>query len=252
MTQQRPAAKRTVKRRGDDEASLRVRADALHKDGMPFQMAMAVAHGRMDLSEALERMSRKDKVSRLVDEHGLTPALATQVAMGHVDLQIILRRRRLQEHRDANRDRTMLEPGNRLTFGLHGRRVVTGVVGAATPYSFMLTPDEGEAEEIHKLQVKFAYAPEHWKRAKKAIRMDKVLSKTPREPIPRPQDRYGCSDKRLFSYVDRRDEIGVTLLEGEMIRGTVKWFSRYEIGLEVRGDVDIFVFRHALHEVTNS
>ncbi|MCA9297923.1 MAG: hypothetical protein H6737_12850 [Alphaproteobacteria bacterium] len=228
---------------------MKAKADALHKDGMPFQMAMAVAHGRMDLSEALERMSRKDKVNRLVEDHDLTRALATQVAMGHVDLEIILRRRRLKEHRDENRDRSVLEVGNRLTLGLHGRRLVTGTVVDTSPYSVTIKPDDGEPEEIHKLQIKLAYSPDDWKRAKKAIRTDKNLAKSPREPIPRPQDRYGCSDKRLFSYVDRGEEIVVTLLEGEVVRGKVLWFSRYEIALQVRGETDIVVLRHALHDV---
>ncbi len=248
MAQDRSADKRT---RSPDEEALRRRADELHKDGMPFQMAMAVAHGRMDLSEALERMSRKDRVNRLVEEHGLTRALATQVAMGHVELKTILRRRRLKAHRDEHRDRTVLEPGNHMTFGLHGKRLVTGTVGEVSAYSFSFTPDDGEPEDVHKLQVKLAYDPKDWKRAKKAIRTDRALAKNPREPVPRPQDRYGCSDKRLFSYVDRGDEITVTLLEGELIKGRVRWFSRYEMALEVRGDATLYIFRHALHDVSN-
>jgi sRNA-binding regulator protein Hfq len=248
MAQDRSANKRA---RTPDEEALRRRADELHEGGMPFQMAMAVAHGRMDLSEALERMSRKDRVNRLVEEHDLTRALATQIAMGHVELKTILRRRRLQQHRDEHRDRTVLETGNHMTFGLHGKRLLTGTVGGVEAYGFELTPEDGEPEVIHKLQVKFAYDPKDWKRAKKAIRTDRALAKKPRDPIPRPQDRYGCSDKRLFSYVDRGDDITVTLLEGEVIKGQVKWFSRYEMALEVRGDALLYIFRHALHDVSN-
>lgn len=250
MTQEKPARK-VVRRKGEE--AFRARAEALHKEGMPFQMAMAVAHGRMDLSEALERMARKDRVQRLVDEYGLSHALATQVAMGHADLDQILRRQRLERHREAHRERSWLETGRPVTLGLHGKRVVTGSVEEVTPYLFRFTfekPADGvTSEEIHKLQVKYAYSPDDWKRAKKAIKIDKVLSAEPRGPVVRPQDRYGCSDKRLFSYVDRGSEITVTLLEGEILRGRVGWFSRYEIGLEIRGETEIGVFRHALVDV---
>lgn len=252
MTQERPGRK-VVRRKpaAVNEEAVRARADALHRDGMPFQMAMAVAHGRMDLSEALERMARKDRVERLVEEHGLTRALATQVAMGHADLNLILRRQRLEAHRTEHRDRTWLEVGRPVTLGLHGKRVVTGQIQEATAYSLLFRHEraDGEPEEIHKLQVKYAYAPDDWKRAKKAMKIDKALAAIPREPVVRPQDRYGCSDRRLFTYLDKEQDITVTLLEGEILRGRVTWFSRYEIGLEIRGEAEIGVFRHALHHV---
>lgn len=248
---EQPPARRVVKRKPAVDPVARAKAEALHKDGMPFQMAMAVAHGKLRLNDALERMARKQRAERLVEQHGLDNALATQVAMGHVQLEVVLRRRRRREHRDQNRDRTTLIEGKRLTLGLHGRRSLSGTVGEVTSYLFGFAPDGGEFEEIHKLQVRYAYSREDWKRAKKAIKTDKTLA-GPSEPVPRPQDRYGCSDKRLFRYHDQETEIAVTLLEGDVIRGKVAWFSRYEIGLAVRGDVGVVAFRHALRNVTSS
>ena len=66
------------------------RAQALHEQGMPFQMALAVAHGRLDLNEALERMARNDRILRLMKKHDLSRALATQVALGQADLDRVL------------------------------------------------------------------------------------------------------------------------------------------------------------------
>ena len=51
-----------ARRKPKPDMEVKSRADALAAQGMPYQMAMAVAHGRMDLNEALERMSRKDRV----------------------------------------------------------------------------------------------------------------------------------------------------------------------------------------------
>lgn len=233
--------------------AVRERAQDLTRSGMPFQMAMAVAQGRLELNDALERLARRAEVERLMRKHDLNRALATQIAMGHADLEAFLAKRRMESHRQENRDRSVLDEaaadGLARTFGLHGQRVVTGVVTTLDAYQASLKEGEGEPELVHKLQFKYAYMPDDWKKVKKAIRKDKALAKEPREPITRPQDRYTISDKRLFRYMDQGTVVDVTLLEGEAIRGAVKWFGRYEFGLEVKGGYGLTVFRHALHHV---
>lgn len=225
----------------------RRRADELHDQGMPYQMAMAVAQGRLDLSEALERMARKDRVTKLMERHDLSRALATQVAIGHADLEQVLARRRLDTHRKEHHDRTCLTPGGpSVAIQLHDR-VVKGVVTALEPYTF--TIGEGDAaEEVHKLEAKYGYAPGAWKAVKKAVRSDKKADGEAR-PATRPQDRYSCSDKRLFGYLDRRDEVQISLLDGDVLKGVLTWFGRYEFGLMVKGDVEVTVFRHALRSI---
>jgi sRNA-binding regulator protein Hfq len=56
----------------------------------------------------------------------------------------------------------------------------------------------------------------------------------------------------LFGYHDVGIEVVVTLLEGEVLRGIVAWFSRYEFALTVKGGVQVTVFRHALVNVTEA
>lgn len=232
---------------------VRQRADELHANGMPYQMAMAVAHGKLELNEALERLERKEQVNKLMRKHDLSRALATQVAIGHADLDQVLARRRREAHRGENRDRTCLVASEvPITLGLMGKRVVTGVITQAEAYTFRFRERGAEEDaDIHKLKVKYAYAPGDWKKAKKAIRMDKRIASLGEEPALRPQDRYSCSDKRLFAYMDANTEVGATLMEGEQVRGVVRWFGRYEFGLEVRGGVELTIFRHALRDLTS-
>jgi sRNA-binding regulator protein Hfq len=240
-------------RKPKPDASVRARADELIASGMPYQMAMAVAHGRMELNEALERMARKDRVNALMDRHQLSRALATQIALGHADLEQVLARRRLDVHRTDNRDRSCLLPGARLALVLHDGRTLKGVVGEVEPYQLTFTPDgapDGSApEQLHKLKLLYAYAPEAWKAVKKGVRSDKKASDT-EAPAVRPQDRYSCSDRRLFGYLDRGVELNITLLDKSVMRGTVVWFGRYEFGLKLRTDGEVTVFRHALRDVS--
>jgi len=216
---------------------------------MPYQMAMAVAHGKLDLSEALERMATKDRVQKLMDRYDLSRALATQVAIGHADLDKVLARRRLADHREANRERTSLEVSETpLTLQLFGGESVRGAISAVDAYTFTLQEKSAE-REVHKLEVKYTYAPGDWKKVKKAVRVDKKVASRELRPEPRPQDRYSCSDKRLFGYLDSELPVTAILLEGDVLGGVVTWFGRYEFGLRVKGDVEVTVFRHALHDL---
>jgi len=255
-----PVPIRTRHDKRDDhrrQERIRKRAEDLHESGMPFQMAMAVAHGRMELNEALERMSRNDRIEKLMRKHKLSRALATQIAMGQADLERVLYRRRMEEHRLANRQRSILEASlkdrRRLVLGLHGQKEVAGEVQAIDTYTLTFLPQgAGEPMSIHKLQVKYAYRPSQEKRVQRVRSVNAELAGKPVEPLERPQDRYPCSDKRLFRYVDRRITVNATLLEGEQFSGEIGWFSRYEFQMIHKGEPVVTIFRHALHDLSEA
>jgi sRNA-binding regulator protein Hfq len=251
---QRPGSedRKAPKRRPDEGA--RARANDLAASGMPIQMALAVAHGRMTLNEALEKMAQRDSVNKMMEKYALSRALATQIALGQASLELVLATRRMDDHRTTHRVRSILDEsqasGEPVTLLLHGRRRITGKVLLVDSYMFRVENEEGGAvEDIHKLQVKAAFHPEAYKRVRKTMKFDKALEKEPRPPVPRPQDRYTCSDKRLFRYMDERVEVVATTLEGEVFRGHVEWFSRFEFALGLKGDASVVVFRHALHDL---
>jgi sRNA-binding regulator protein Hfq len=215
-----------------------------------------VAHGKLTLNDAIERMARRSDVERLMRKHDLTRAIATQIVLGHANLEAYLQRRRLAAHRENYRTRSCLDDavaaGSTLTLLLHGQRRVEAKVKSIDPYDAVLAIEGGGEEQVRKLQIKATWRPDDYKRIKKVLRKDKALSEAPRGPIERPQDRYSCSDKRLFRYLDTQTEVDVTLLEGEVFSGTVQWFGRYEFGLEIKGGVVVTIFRHALSAITES
>ncbi len=228
---------------------VRAKAEKLHASGMPFQMAMAVAQGRLELNEALERLSRKERVNRLMEKHDLSRALATQIVIGHADLDQVLARRRMDEHRESHRERTVLVPDTAgLTLVCHGGKQIKGAIVSVEAYGVQVRVDGApDPVDVHKLQIKYVYRTADWKRVKKAVKAEKKSELA--EPVVRPQDRYTCSDKRLFGYLDRKPEVTVTLLEGDELKGEVTWFSRYEFGLKLKGDAEVTVFRHALTHI---
>lgn len=252
MMSERPRRRQKAPRKGNQRNNVKQKAQELTRSGMPFQMAMAVAQGRMELNEALERLARRAEVDRLVRKHGLSRSLATQVAMGHADLDAYLAKQRMENHLQEHLQHSCLDTSMRdeqaYVFGLHGGRRADAVVKNNDAYTVTLTGKDGE-EEVHKLQFKYGYVPDAWKKVRKSMKKDKALASEPREPIVRPQDRYSCSDKRLFRYMDDGAMIDVTLLEGEIFRGSVAWFGRFEFALELKGGVQVVIFRHALHRI---
>lgn len=229
------------------------KAKELIASGMPAPMAIVVSLGKLTFNQALERMARRHEVERLMRKHDLSRAIATQVVMGHASLDAYLQRRRLEAHRDSFRAASCLDDalgkGHALTILLHGARRIDAKVTAVSPYEVTVQVVGGGEEVIHKLQLKVAWKVDDYKRVKKVLRKDKALTEAPRPPIDRPQDRYSCSDKRLFRYVDAHTPIEVTLLEGEVVSGVVSWFGRYEFGLSHKGEPLVTVFRHAIHDI---
>ncbi len=224
----------------------------LQKDmGLPREVALRVARKEVTLNQVLNEMATRDKANNLMRRHGLDRALATQVAKGQADLDRVLHRRRMASHLALHAERSVLldalQDGRAWRFALHGHRVVTARVVGVDRYEARLAASGSDAEEpVHKLQFKLAWRPEEDKLARKGFRWDSALKEAPKPPVERPQDRFGCSNRKLFGWLEGDTKVGFTTLEGEIVQGKVAWFSRYEVGVSVRGKTEVIVFRHAL------
>ena len=223
--------------------------------GIPRSLAQQVVSGQLSLNGAIEKLALRDRVEALMRKHDMSRALATQIAIGHADLEVVLRRARMRAHKEAHYAESILDAaaadGRELGLGLHGRRTVRGAIASIDRYELDLRTEAGE-ERLHKLAIKFAFDPAQAKRVRRATRYDKARRAAPSEPIVRPQDRYTCSDRRLFGYIDAGVQVKVVTLEGELFRGRITTLRRYEFVLELKGGVALTVFRHALAELAEN
>jgi len=221
--------------------------------GLEKPLAVRVARNELSLSDAVETMARRDRVESLVRRHGFTRALATQIALGHADLDHQLRKRRLAQHLADNAQHSVLDDaladGELRGFGLHGERQLRARVVDVGRFEVGLQKDGEELRE-HKLQLKYAVAAADLKKFGRALRF--CADRGPREPIVRPQDRYPMSDRRLFGLLDRELTVAVTLLEGELLRGRITSLSRFELQLQLKGKLEVVVFRHAVCELSEA
>ncbi|MCP4803974.1 MAG: hypothetical protein GY913_08930 [Proteobacteria bacterium] len=231
-------------RRRDPELERRIEA-LIRDSGLSRASATQVALGRLELNEVLKKMALAAEVDSLIRRHELSRALATQVALGQADLEAVLFKRRMADHLGANANRSVLaealESKAKLALALHGRDVESRIA-SLDRYEVHL---ESEDEPVHKLQVKWCCPVMIKKKARRTLSWSDLKDK-PREPVWKPQDRYTCSNRRLFGYFDRETVVEVKLLEGEIFRGKLTWVGRFEFGLLVKNKVEITVFRHAL------
>jgi sRNA-binding regulator protein Hfq len=132
---------------------------------------------------------------------------------------------------------------------LHNAEQRRGRVTAIDRYELQLTAEGSAPEAIHKLRVKFLTEDEQTKGVRNQLRRDKERPERC-EPTWKPQERYGCSDRRLFGLIDEQAEIQVTLLEGEVFRGVPTWMGRWEFGLVLpKKKAEVVIFRHALFDL---
>jgi sRNA-binding regulator protein Hfq len=196
-------------------------------------------------------MARRDRVEALMARHGLNRALATQVELGQASLEGIMARRHIEEEFTRTRDKSVYDEAvankREYTFGLHEHRTLRAIVTANEQYEFVyVNAETKEPGREHKLQVKYAFPAEDYKKIRKGMDFDDTRKKRAVQPIPRPQDRYACSDKRLGHAFHAQQHIAATTLEGERFTGEIAWVSRFEIGVRIKGDREVVVFRHAL------
>jgi sRNA-binding regulator protein Hfq len=244
--------------RADQDSPARIeqkkKAVALAKDtGIPANLAHQVVLGNLKLNDVVERLAVRDRVDALVRKHDLPKSLATQIALGHADLDVVLQKRRLGAHLVAHRERSALvqahEHGRVISLAVHNAEHKRGRITAVGQYEVTLALDSGEQEVIHKARIKYMVDDEQAKAVRNQLRRDKALPERC-EPTWKPQDRYGCSDRRLFGLMDEQAEIQVTLREGEVLRGHATWMGRWEFGMVLpKKKVEVVIFRHALADL---
>lgn len=233
-----------------------VRANAEHivkTTGVPLDIAIRVAQGRLDLNDALKQMAQRDEIASLMARHGIERALATQIVLGQADLHLVLRRRRVDDHLAEQRDRDVFgaaaQGGVELIIGVHGRLLRRVKVNAIRAYEIdVVDVESGASETIHKTRVKFACDAQGWQKARKSMTWDDRRKARDVEPVMRPQDRYGCGNRRLGEAWDQKSDVVAVTLEGECFAGQVSYVARWEFGLRTRAGTDIVIFRHAVDD----
>jgi hypothetical protein len=161
----------------------------------------------------------------------------------------------LQEYLDERYNTSIFDQamasGKPWEFHLHGRRTFTANLLENRKWDMTVNIAGQGKEELQKVQVKYLYPSDLSESIKPLIRIDKKVEALGLEAILAPGKRYFVKNKSMFPLMKLKEVVFFTLLEGEIIRGIVADFSRYDITVSLKGARLVTILRHAIYEIRN-
>lgn len=134
-------------------------------------------------------------------------------------------------------------------FHLHGYRFIRAEILENLTYDMKLAIEDQGQEEIPKIQVKLLYPADLADSVRPLIKIDEKIKSLAMEPILSPHRRHFVKNKSLFPLMKEKQVVFLTLLEGEIIRGIIAGFSRYDITVNLKGSIPVTVLRHSIYDL---
>lgn len=134
---------------------------------------------------------------------------------------------------------------------LHGHRIIQADIRVNLVYDLKIRGVDAEEPVLSKTDVKLLYPSKLSEQVKSLLKTDKNVSKLAFEPIIKPSLRHHVKNKSLFPLMKERQVVFFTLLEGEVIKGLITGFSRYEITCSLKGGLPVTILRHAIYDLRN-
>jgi hypothetical protein len=161
----------------------------------------------------------------------------------------------LQEYLDEKYNTSIFDQavasGKPWEFHLHGRRTIKAAVLENRKWDMTVDNLGKGKEDLQKIQVKLLYPAELSESIKPLIKMDRNTEVLRLEPILAPVKRYFVKNKSLFPLMKEKEVLFFTLLEGEIIRGIITDFTRYDITVSLKGARLVTILRHAIYDIRN-
>lgn len=134
---------------------------------------------------------------------------------------------------------------------LHGGRSVTATLTENRKWDVTLGPPGQAKEELQKIQVKYLYPADQSRAVKPLVKTDKKVKELALSPILSPRGRYFIKNKSLFPLLKEKEVLFFTLLEGEVIKGILTDFSRYDVTVALKGGLPVTILRHSIYDLRN-
>jgi hypothetical protein len=137
-------------------------------------------------------------------------------------------------------------------FHVHGCRILRATVLENLKYDVkMQIEGQQKPEVLPKVQVKCLYPADLADSIRGFIKTEEKVKALGLEPIFSPHKRYFVKNKSLFPLMKEKDVVFFTLLEGEVIRGLISGFTRYDIAVHLKGGKPVTILRHSIYDLRN-
>lgn len=141
--------------------------------------------------------------------------------------------------------------GELYSLHLHGDTILQGSIADTTTYDITVAVLDGTRQELPKIQVKMLYPAEYADRVQAQVTIDEAIHTRRLGPIVAAKQRHFIKNKTLFPLMRAQEVLYISLLEGEVLRGLIQAFSRYEIKLALKDGTQVVVLRHAILDIRN-
>lgn len=161
----------------------------------------------------------------------------------------------LNEYLKENYDKSIfdqaLNSGQPWVFHLSAQRSIGATIKENLKFDLKIDSEEKGEEIIPKLQVKLLHPVDLSDSVKSLIKVDEKVKAPGLAPTPYRSRRYYIKNKTLFPLMQEKEVVFFTLLEGEIIRGLITWFSKYEITVSLKGGIPVTILRHGIYDLRN-
>ena len=132
---------------------------------------------------------------------------------------------------------------------LHNQRIIKAKITKNLRYDLNIKIDGAGDEELPKTDVKLIYPEDLAGSVTPLLKIDKKIRDLELEPIISPGKRYHIKNKSLFPLMKEKKVLFFTLLEGEIVKGIISGFSRYEITVNLKGGIPVTILRHSIYDL---
>jgi len=136
-------------------------------------------------------------------------------------------------------------------FHLHGRRTIKARALENLTYDIKVETEAQQEQVLPKVEIKLLYPAFLDESVQPLIKINEQVLKLGLGPILSPHQRYFVKNKSLFPLMKDQEVVFFTLLEGEVIRGIITGFNRYEITMSLKGGIPVAILRHSIYDLRN-
>jgi ribosomal protein S1 len=134
---------------------------------------------------------------------------------------------------------------------IHNHRTIKARIIENLRYDVKVSVNGAADEILPKTDVKLIYPEDLAGSVTPLIKTDNKVRDMGLEPIISPKKRYHIKNKSIFPLMKERAVLFFTLIEGEIIKGIVADFSRYEITVNLKGGTSVTILRHGIYDLRN-
>ncbi|MHB2016056.1 MAG: hypothetical protein ACYCW6_03825 [Candidatus Xenobia bacterium] len=137
--------------------------------------------------------------------------------------------------------------GQTMLFRMYSGEQMEGSITGILPYYFYL--GEGrEQQKLEKLNIIYCYKKEHAPEVT-ALPKDPDVLGMGLQPVRDKTARTELPEDQMKTAMETHQEVQFVMHDGTVVRGTVDWYSKYNVKIRLGGEPSIVIFTHGVHSI---